>query len=202
MSLSSLVFIIDYTLSNRSRQFNFVFGIDCTYNQSSCCFIWVSSKIVPGLIVIDSSISFFGVDCTCIICQVVVISSFCQRLHPILQVLTVQYHFLRRLHLYNRSCCCLVWFSSQTTFGLISHNSSVSFSSQHMYDRSCCCHVFLSLETSHSLIGHNSSLLFSVQTAFLRSVLSFFYLVFSSQTTSSLIGHNSSILFSLQIVHV
>ena len=78
MSLLCLVFIIDCTRSDRSLQFNIVFGIDRT----------------------------------CTICHIIVLSGFFHRVHHVQLVTTVHYHFRHRPHLYDRSRHCPIWFSS------------------------------------------------------------------------------------------
>ena len=62
--------------------------------------------------------------------HIVVLFSFRHKLHPIIQVLTVQFRFWCRPHLYNQSCRFAFWFLSQTTRGLISHDNLASFLAQ------------------------------------------------------------------------
>lgn len=52
---------------------------------------------------------------------------FHHRRHPACSFMTIQFHFLRRLHLYYQSSCCLILFSSQTAPCPIGPYSLVSF---------------------------------------------------------------------------
>ena len=49
---------------------------------------------------------------------------------PVWSVMTVQYHFLRRPYLYDRSRRCLIWFSSQIEPDPIDHDILVLFFTQ------------------------------------------------------------------------
>lgn len=63
-----------------------------------------------------SQFSFdFDVDRTYTINHVVILSCLRHRSYPVDLVITVQFHFRRRVDLYNRSCRHLVSFSSQTS---------------------------------------------------------------------------------------
>ena len=69
----------------------------------------------------------FNVDCTFMIIQIVVLSSFNNRAHLVQSITKAQFRFQHRPYLYNRSSHCPIWFLSETTLGLIDYNNPVSF---------------------------------------------------------------------------
>ena len=111
--LFCLVFLTNHTRSDRFRQFSFSFGIDRTQSDRS------------------RQLSFiFGIDYTCMIDHVAVLSGFHHRPHTIRQVPTIHFRFQCGPVLYDRSCHCHVWFSSQIGHDLINHDNSISFLTQ------------------------------------------------------------------------
>ena len=62
--------------------------------------------------------------------HIVVLSRIHHILYLVRLVKTIQYHFTSRTHLYDQSCHCLVWFSSQTVPGQIGSDNLLSISAQ------------------------------------------------------------------------
>ena len=150
MLLSHLVFIIDHTQSNMSRQFSFDFDIDQTY-------------IINHVVVLSGfchRLDSF---------RLITITQFCFRSRPHLYDQSHSRHiwislelalklinhnssilWKHRAHLYNRSCRFPIWFSSQTVLGQIDHDNLVSFSAYNPPSRSIIslsCLVFISNRT-------------------------------------------------------
>ena len=97
------------------------------YDQSHRCSIWFLSQAVSGSIGHNSLVLFLAK--TISVQSIISLSSgFQHSWHLVQSILTAQFHFWHRLHLYNRSHRCLVWCSSQTTPSMIDYDSSVSFS--------------------------------------------------------------------------
>ena len=68
---------------------------------------------------------FFVVDHICTISHVVVLSSFCLSQHLVQSIKEIQYRFRCRSHLYNRSHCYHVLFSSKMTPSSVGTNSLI-----------------------------------------------------------------------------
>ena len=62
--------------------------------------------------------------------HVVVLFGFHHKPNPVRSIMTTQFLFRCRPHLYDQSHSCPIWFSSQSTPDLICHKSRVSFSMQ------------------------------------------------------------------------
>ena len=107
-SLSYLVFIRNHIRSNWSQQFSYGFQhIPDLYNQSYglvrniSCLVWLTTSLSCLVFIIeytqfDWSRKFnilFIIERTTMISQVIVLSSFHHRRHPVWSVMTIQYHF-------------------------------------------------------------------------------------------------------------
>ena len=62
--------------------------------------------------------------------HVVVLLGFHHRPDLVLSTMATQFHFWHKPHLYNQSCSCLIWFSSQSVPDLIDYDSSISLLAQ------------------------------------------------------------------------
>lgn len=78
----------------------------------------------------NNSFFFFNLEWTCTIGHDIVLSSFGIKVYPIQLVMTTQFHFRHRPHLYDPSHPCPMWFSLQYAPSLIGHDISKSFSAQ------------------------------------------------------------------------
>ena len=84
----------------------------------------------------------FIVDHTCMISQVIILFGFHHKWHLIWSVMTTQFCFRCRLHLYNWSRHSPIWFSSQTTLGQVSLDNPASISTwTKPIDWWCCCPI-------------------------------------------------------------
>ena len=126
--LFCLVFVTDHTRSDRLEQFSFVFGINniCTINHVDVIFFSLTVNTQS-----DQSWQFsliFDIGRSYTISHVVVLYCFCHGSHLIWLIMITEFHFWRRLYLYDRSHYCPIRFSSSTAPGPIDHNNLVSFS--------------------------------------------------------------------------
>ena len=97
-----VIFIIDHILLDQSRQFNFVFSIECTCVISHVVLYHFCHHYTR----FDQSQQFcfvFGVDYTCTIGHVVVLCCFRLKLHLVPSIMIVQFHSRCRPHLYDWS---------------------------------------------------------------------------------------------------
>ena len=132
-----MVFIIDYTCSDRSLQFSINFSIECT--------IWLTTSLSYLVFItyhtrsnrFRPSIFDFVIDQTCKISHIVVLFGFHQNRHPIRLIMIVDYHenvdytytighiivlfgFHHRLHLSNQSWWFSIDFNVEHTY-MIDH---------------------------------------------------------------------------------
>ena len=92
------------------------------YDQSHQCSIWFSSQMTLGLIGHDNSIN---INHTYRICHVVILFGFHHSLNLVRSVTMAQCRFQCRLHHYDQSHSCSIWFSLQSAPDLVSHDSLV-----------------------------------------------------------------------------
>lgn len=179
--LSYLVFGIVDTRSDRSQQFSIVFDI-----YGTC------------MIGDDSSLSFFGIDHTCTIGHIVILSSSHHRPYPVRQVPIIQFCFRHRSDLCDPSHQCIVWFLLKTVPYLISHNSSVSFFMQTCSIRSItqlAYLFFVTIDTRFDRSRQFSMVFYVDHTYIIGHVLS--YLVFITYYTQFDQSRQFSIIFDV-----
>ena len=116
--------------------------------------------------------------------HVIVLFGFCHRLGHVRLVMESQICFRHSPHLYNQSCNCPIWFSSQSVLDLIGHDCSISFSTQTVTVRSVTTVQFSFQRRSHL---YNESHSYPIW--------------FLSQSTLDSISHDSSVSFSTQTLH-
>ena len=137
------------------------------FNRLCHCPIQFSSQAAPDPIGQDNNF-VFNIDHSYMIA---LLSSFHHRPHPIKQVPTILFWFWCRLDLYDQSYCCTVWFLSQIRLSSISHENSVSFSTQTTSIRLVIQLSYLVFIIDYSwsdLLGISVS--FSVQTMSIQQV--------------------------------
>ena len=108
--LSCLVFSIDLdSIGHDSLVLFWAYTTPVWSVMSLLCLIFVTNNTL-----FDRSWQFsfdFGINHTYTIDHIIVLSSFCHRLHPFQSTTKAQFHFQLRSHLYNWSRHCSIWFS-------------------------------------------------------------------------------------------
>ena len=140
-SLSCLVFLIDHSWSDRSRQFNIFFSVDQTYKMDHIIVLFGFCHKSHLVRLIKIARFHFRHRLYHMIDHIIVLFGFCHKSHLVRLIKITWFHFRHRLYLYDRSCSCFIWVSSQT-------------------NQSGCCHIWFSLQTSPSQIRPNN--LFSI----------------------------------------
>lgn len=153
MSLSYLFFIIECTQSNRSRKLNSSFNVDRTYRlvMMFSCLVFLIDRIGFNLI---GKLSFiFVIDRIYTIGHDVVMFGFHHRRHLVQSVITIQYHFCRRLYLSIRPCHCPIWFFHKPyQVKQVPIFQFLFYLRSQLYNRSRRCLVSFTTQIAHNLI--------------------------------------------------
>ena len=163
----------------------------------------VLSQIAPNPIGLDSSVLMsaqtrpiisvallsyvvFSIDNTCMIDQIIVLSSFHHRLHTVRLITIAQFFFYVNYAIQLvMLLSCLVFVTYRTRFDRCRQFSCDFFRRPYLHNRSHCCPIWFLSQTTPSPISHNTLVYFLVLNTFVRSITLLSCLIFVTDNTRS-----------------